>query len=250
MKLQGKTALVTGAGRGIGRAIALALAREGAQVVVADIIGENAESVQREIEAQGVKALAVQVDLTRRPEVNRMVETVLAQFGQLDILVNNAGWDKLEPFLESEEATWEKVLAINFKTVLYTCKAALPAMVARGGGKVVNISSDAGRVGSMGEAVYSGAKGAIIAFSKSLAREMARHQINVNVVCPGLTETALLEESRSAMPKVIEAVTKGIPLRRVGQPEDIAQTVVFLASPSADYITGQILSVSGGLTMV
>jgi len=251
MKLQGKVALVTGAGRGIGRAIALALAREGAQVAVADIIGENAEAVKSEIEAHGVKALAVQVDLTKPAEVTRMVETVLAQFGQIDILVNNAGWDKLEPFLESDEETWEKVIAVNFKGVLRTCKAALPSMVARGaGGKVVNISSDAGRVGSMGEAVYSGSKGAVIAFSKSLAREVARYQINVNVVCPGLTETALLNESRAAMPKVIDAITKSIPLRRTGQPEDIAEAVVFLASPSADYITGQTLSVSGGLTMV
>ncbi len=251
MKLQGKVALVTGAGRGIGRAIALALAREGAQVAVADIIRENTEAVKSEIEAQGVKAIAVQVDLTNPAEVTRMVEAVLAQFGQIDILVNNAGWDKLEPFLESDEETWEKVIAVNFKGVLRTCKAALPSMVARGaGGKVVNISSDAGRVGSMGEAVYSGSKGAVIAFSKSLAREVARYQINVNVVCPGLTETTLLNESRAAMPKVIDAITKSIPLRRTGQPEDIAEAVVFLASPSADYITGQTLSVSGGLTMV
>ena len=251
MKLQGKVALVTGGGRGIGRAIALGLAREGAQVAVADIIGENAEAVRSEIEAQGVKALAVHVDLTKPAEVTRMVETVLAQFGQIDILVNNAGWDKLEPFLESDEETWEKVLAINFKGVLRTCKAALPSMVARGaGGKVVNISSDAGRVGSMGEAVYAGSKGAVIAFSKSLAREVARYQINVNVICPGLTETALLNESREAMPKVIDAITKSIPLRRTGQPENVAEAVVFLASPSADYITGQTLSVSGGLTMV
>jgi len=249
MKLQGKVALVTGAGRGIGRAIALALAREGAQVAVLDIIKENAEAVRSEIEALGVKALAAAVDLTKRSEVNRAVESVIAQFGQLDILVNNAGWDKVEPFLQSEEETWDKVIAINYKAVLYTCKAALPHMVSHGGGKVVNISSDAGRVGSSGEAVYSGSKGAIIAFSKSLAREMSRHQITVNVVCPGLTETALLDESRVAMPKVIDAITKSIPLRRTGQPEDIAQAVVFFASPSADYITGQVISVSGGLTM-
>ena len=249
MKLQGMTAIVAGGGRGIGRALVLALAREGAQVAVADILGENAETVKREVEAGGGKALAFQVDLTNRAEVNRMVEGVLAATGRLDILVNNAGWDKLEPFLDSEEETWEKVLAVNFKSVLYACKAALPAMVAQNKGKIISISSDAGRVGSSGEAVYAGAKAAIIAFSKSLAREVARYQINVNVVCPGLTEAPLLEKSREEAPKVIEAITRTIPLRRTGTPEDIAEAVLFLASPASDYITGQTLSVSGGLTM-
>ena len=249
MKLQGMTAIVSGGGRGIGRALVLALAREGAQIAVADILGENAETVKREVEAGGGKALAFQVDLTNRAEVNRMVERVLAATGRLDILVNNAGWDKLEPFLDSEEETWEKVLAVNFKSVLYACKAALPAMVAQNKGKIISISSDAGRVGSSGEAVYAGAKAAIIAFSKSLAREVARYQINVNVVCPGLTEAPLLEKSREEAPKVIEAITRSIPLRRTGTPEDIAEAVLFLASPASDYITGQTLSVSGGLTM-
>ncbi|HEY4685658.1 MAG TPA: glucose 1-dehydrogenase [Dehalococcoidia bacterium] len=249
MKLQGMTAIVAGGGRGIGRALVLALAREGAQVAVADILGENAETVMREVEAGGGKALAFQVDLTNRAEVNRMVEGVLAATGRLDILVNNAGWDKLEPFLDSAEETWEKVLAVNFKSVLYACKAALPAMVAQNKGKIISISSDAGRVGSSGEAVYAGAKAAIIAFSKSLAREVARYQINVNVVCPGLTEAPLLEKSREEAPKVIEAITRSIPLRRTGTPEDIAEAVLFLASPASDYITGQTLSVSGGLTM-
>jgi len=249
VKLQGMTAIVAGGGRGIGRALVLALAREGAQVAVADILGENAETVKREVEAGGGKALAFQVDLTNRAEVNRMVEGVLAATGRLDILVNNAGWDKLEPFLDSAEETWEKVLAVNFKSVLYACKAALPAMVAQNKGKIISISSDAGRVGSSGEAVYAGAKAAIIAFSKSLAREVARYQINVNVVCPGLTEAPLLEKSREEAPKVIEAITRSIPLRRTGTPEDIAEAVLFLASPASDYITGQTLSVSGGLTM-
>ena len=249
MKLQGMTAIVAGGGRGIGRALVLALAREGAQIAVADILGENAETVKREVEAGGGKALAFQVDLTNRAEVNRMVERVLAATGRLDILVNNAGWDKLEPFLDSAEETWEKVLAVNFKSVLYACKAALPAMVAQNKGKIISISSDAGRVGSSGEAVYAGAKAAIIAFSKSLAREVARYQINVNVVCPGLTEAPLLEKSREEAPKVIEAITRTIPLRRTGTPEDIAEAVLFLASPASDYITGQTLSVSGGLTM-
>jgi 2-hydroxycyclohexanecarboxyl-CoA dehydrogenase len=252
MKLRGKTALVTGGGRGIGRAIAFGLAEEGAQVAVVDILRDNAESVRREIEALGAKGLALEADLTRRAEVTRAVEDTVAQWGQIDVLVNNAGWDRLEPFLESEEETWDRIIAINFKAVLYVCKAVLPHMVERGGGKVVNIASDAGRVGSMGEAVYAGTKGAIIAFSKTLAREMARHRITVNVVCPGLTETPLLQGIRQQSPKterVIDAVTRAIPLGRVGQPEDVAGAAVYLASPAADYVTGQTLSVSGGLTM-
>lgn len=252
MKLKGKNALVTGGGRGIGRAIALGLAQEGAQVAVLDILKDNADAVQREIEAVGVKGLALGADLTRRPEVDRAVGEVIAQWGQLDILVNNAGWDKLEPFLQSEEETWDKIININFKGMLYVCKAALPHMVERGGGRVINIASDAGRVGSMGEAVYAGTKGAVIAFSKTLARELARSRITVNVVCPGLTETPLLQGIRQQSPKserVIEAVTRAIPLGRVAQPEDVAGAVVYLASPAADYVTGQTLSVSGGLTM-
>jgi len=252
MKLRGKTALVTGGGRGIGRAIALGLAQEGAQVAVLDILADNAAAVAREIEATGVKALALPADLTRRAQVDRAVADTLAQFGQIDILVNNAGWDRMELFLDSEEETWDKIIAINFKGILYVCKAALPSMVARGQGKVISIASDAGRAGSTGEAVYAGTKGAIIAFSKTLAREMARHKITVNVVCPGLTETPLLQSIREQSPKtekVIEAVTRAIPLGRVGQPEDIAGAVVYLASPAADFVTGQTLSVSGGLTM-
>jgi len=252
MKLRGKTALVTGGGRGIGRAIALGLAQEGAQVAVLDILADNAAAVAGEIEGTGVKALALPCDLTKRAQVERAVADTLAQFGQIDILVNNAGWDRMELFLDSEEETWDKIIAINFKGMLYVCKAALPSMVARGQGKVISIASDAGRAGSTGEAVYAGTKGAIIAFSKTLAREMARYKITVNVVCPGLTETPLLQSIREQSPKtekVIEAVTRAIPLGRVGQPEDIAGAVVYLASPAADFVTGQTLSVSGGLTM-
>jgi len=253
MKLKGKTALVTGGGRGIGRAIALGLAQEGAQVAVLDILAGNAAAVAGEIGAMGVKALALPADLTKRAQVDQAVADTLSQFGQIDILVNNAGWDRMEMFLDSEEETWDKIIAINFKGILYVCKAVLPSMVARGQGKVISIASDAGRAGSTGEAVYAGSKGAIIAFSKTLAREMARHKITVNVVCPGLTETPLLQGIREQSPrteKVIEAVTRAIPLGRVGQPEDIAGAVVYLASPAADFVTGQTLSVSGGLTMV
>jgi len=252
MSQDGRSAIVTGGGRGIGRAITLALARQGCNVAILDLIEENAQSVKKEVEALGRRALALRVDLTQQSQVEQAVAKVLAEFGQIDILVNNAGWDKLEPFLESQPETWEKIIAINLKSVLYTAKAILPHMVSRGSGKVVSIGSDAGRGGSTGEAVYAATKGAIIAFSKSLAREMARYKINVNVVCPGLTETPLLQEVRDTSEKahkIVDAITRAIPLGRVGAPEDIANAVAFLASPAADYITGQTLSVSGGLTM-
>jgi 2-hydroxycyclohexanecarboxyl-CoA dehydrogenase len=252
LKLRGKAALVTGAGRGIGRAIALALAREGCQVGVADILPESAVAAAAEVDALGVKGLALRVDLTSRAEVERMVGEALAQFGQIDVLVNNAGWDRMGLFLDTDEDTWDRIIAVNLKAMLYVCKAVLPHMVARGAGKVINVASDAGRVGSSGEAVYSATKGAVIAFSKALAREMARHRITVNVVCPGLTETPLLQSLRDQSPKmekILEAVTRATPLGRVATPEEIAGAVAFFASPGADFVTGQTLSVSGGLTM-
>jgi 2-hydroxycyclohexanecarboxyl-CoA dehydrogenase len=194
------------------------------------------------------------VDLTKKAEVDRMVGEIVGRFGSINILVNCQGWDRLEPFVESSEETWEKLLAINFKSVLYTAKAVLPHMISSGvGGKVVNIASDAGRVGSSWEAVYAGSKGAVIAFSKTIAREVARYKINVNVVCPGLTETPLLQAVRTQSEqtgRIIDAVTKATPFRRPAQPEEIAEAVLFFASPAADFITGQTLSVSGGLTMV
>jgi 2-hydroxycyclohexanecarboxyl-CoA dehydrogenase len=253
MDLQDKSALVCGGGGGIGRAVALALARAGAKVAVADIAQDNADKVKREIEGVGVQAMACPVDLAKKADVDRMVAAIVERFGQIDILVNCQGWDRLEPFVESSEETWEKLLAINFKSVLYTARAVLPVMIAHKFGKVVNISSDAGRVGSSWEAVYAGAKGAVIAFSKTIAREVARYNINVNVVCPGLTETPLLQAVRSQSEqtaKIIDAVTKATPFRRPAQPEEIANAVLFLTSPQAGFITGQTLSVSGGLTMV
>lgn len=252
MRLAGRSALVTGGGQGIGRAIALALAREGCGVAVADIQGERAAAVAGEVAAGGATALPVTADLTRRAEVERAVAVTLERFGHLDLLVNNAGWDRMGPFLESDEETWDRILAINLKAVLYTSRTAVPHMAARGSGKVVNIASDAGRVGSSGEAVYSAAKGAVIAFTKALAREVARHGVTVNAVCPGLTETALLQSLRDQSPgmaRILDAVTRATPLGRTARPEEIAGAVVFLASPAADFVTGQTLSVSGGLTM-
>ena len=240
MDLQDKSALVAGGGGGIGRAVALALARAGAKVAVADIAKDNAEKVKCEVQGLGVDAMACPVDLTKKADVDRMVGEIIERFGQIDILVNCQGWDRLEPFVESDEETWEKLLAINFKSVLYTASAVLPHMISHDFGKVVNISSDAGRVGSSWEAVYAGAKGAVIAFSKTIAREVARYNINVNVVCPGLTETPLLQAVRSQSEqtaRIIDAVTKATPFRRPAQPEEIADAVLFL-----DFAAGEVLS--------
>ena len=252
MRLPDKTAFVTGAGRGIGRAIALSLAREGASVAVADIIKDNALAVADTINTAGGKAFCVGVDVTKRTEVESAANLAIERFGAIDILVNNVGWDKFEFFLDSEEDTWDKIIAVNFKSLLYVCKTVLPYMQEHGG-RVINIASDAGRTGSSGEAVYSGTKGAIIAFSKALAREMVRFRITVNVVCPGLTDTPLLHlirgQSERAQ-KVIDGVTRAIPMGRVGTPEEVAAAALFFALPEAGYITGQTLSVSGGLTMV
>jgi len=251
MEGNGRSAIVTGAGRGIGRAIALALARQGNRVAVWDILGENAEAVQEEIENLGGEAIALRVDLTNCQEVGHAVGEVLGRFGAPDVLVNNAGWDRPMPFIETTEEFWDRVLAINLKSQIICTRAVLDPMVKQGYGKIVNIASDAGRVGSTGEAVYSAAKGGVIAFTKTLARELARHRINVNCVSPGPAETPLFEEEfAKGKPGLAEALKKAIPWGRLARPEDIARAVVFLASDEAEYITGQTLSVSGGLTMV
>ena len=241
--LTDKIAIVTGGGQGIGRAIAKKLAAEGATVVVTDLVGQNASQT-----ADGLPgAVAMGVDVTDRQGVQAMADQVVQLFGRIDVLVNNAGWDKASPFVDSEPGDWDRAIAVNLYGVLHTCKAVLPIMAAQGSGAVVNLGSDAGRVGSSGEAVYSAAKGGVIAFTKSLAREMARHQVRVNCVCPGPTDTALF--ASFAGPKLREALTKAIPFRRLGQPADVANVVAFLASDEASFVTGQTVSVSGGLTM-
>ena len=241
--LSGKIAIVTGGGQGIGRAIAEKLAAEGATVVVTDLIERSAIQT-----AEGLPgAVALGVDVTDRRGVQAMADQVAQLFGRIDVLVNNAGWDKASPFTESEPADWDRAIGVNLYGVLHTCKAVLPIMAEQGSGAVVNLGSDAGRVGSSGEAVYSAAKGGVIAFTKSLAREMARHQVRVNCVCPGPTDTALF--ASFAGPKLREALTRAIPFRRLGQPADVANVVAFLASDEASFVTGQTVSVSGGLTM-
>jgi 2-hydroxycyclohexanecarboxyl-CoA dehydrogenase len=241
--LEDKIAIVTGAGQGIGRAIADKLAAEGATVVVTDL--DEASAKQTAAGLPG--AVAIRADVTDRQDVQTAVDRVMQQFGRVDVLVNNAGWDKASPFVDSDPADWDRAIAVNLYGVLHTCKAVLPIMAGQGGGAVVNLGSDAGRVGSSGEAVYSAAKGGVIAFTKSLAREMARHQVRVNCVCPGPTDTALF--ASFAGPKLREALTKAIPFRRLGQPADVANVVAFLASDQAAFVTGQTISVSGGLTM-
>jgi 2-hydroxycyclohexanecarboxyl-CoA dehydrogenase len=249
-RLKGKVAIVTGAAQGIGRAIAMRLAAEGAAVAIADINDAGAAKTAEEIRAAGARALAVKLDVTSPDSAIAAADTVERELGPIDILVNNAGWDKVEPFVDNTTQTWDRVIAINFRGTLNCCKAVVPRMQARGHGKIVTISSDAGRVGSLGEAVYAGCKAGLIGFSKTLARELARNNINVNVVCPGPTDTALLKSAMEGRPKVLEAMARGIPMRRLGQPEDLAGAVAFFVSSDADYATGQVLSVSGGLTMV
>lgn len=249
-KFHQKTAVVTGAGSGIGREAALGLARDGANVVIGDLLLERAEAVAAEINAFGGTAKAVQVDVADADLVRTMVAVTIAQFGRIDILVSNAGWDKVMPFTSTDEGLWDRVIAINYRGHLACAHAVVPHMVEAGSGKIVLVASDAGRVGSSGEAVYSGAKGAVIAFSKALARETARQGINVNCVAPGLTDTPMLSNVSEGNEKLMAAIIRSIPLGRVGTPLEVAQAVLFLASSDADYITGQTLSVNGGLSMV
>jgi 2-hydroxycyclohexanecarboxyl-CoA dehydrogenase len=251
MNLQERVAIVTGSAGGIGRGIALKLASLGAKVVVADIKVDAAEETLSLIKKGGGNGLVLNTDITNRIRVQEMVKATLDQFGRLDILVNNAGWDIIEPFVKNDPDLWDKVIAINLKGPIYCTRAVLDHFVSKQYGKIVNISSDAGRVGSSGEAVYSACKGGVIAFTKTIAREMARYRINVNCVCPGPTDTPLLAEITKGETgaKIIEAMTKAVPFRRLAAPEDISGAVAFLASDEAGFITGQTLSVSGGLTM-
>ena len=250
--LKGKTIIVTGGGGGIGGSTCQRLAQEGAKVAVLDRDLSAAQKTAAQITEAGGTALALACDITQRSEIDAALAQIEAQLGPVDVLVNNAGWDVFKPFTQTNEQEWERLIAINLTGALHMHHAVLPGMVARKSGRIVNIASDAARVGSSGEAVYAACKGGLVSFSKTLAREHARQNITVNVVCPGPTETALLSAVTDTAPnpdKLREAFTRAIPLGRLGQPQDLAGAIAFFASDDAGFITGQVLSVSGGLTM-
>ncbi|MFT3821195.1 MAG: glucose 1-dehydrogenase [Rubrivivax sp.] len=251
--LSGKTAIVTGAGSGIGRAIARRLGAEGVTVGVFDINEASAGETVAQIESVGGKALAVACDITRYEAVTAAVASFEQQTGRgTDILVNNAGWDTPMLFLKTTPDFWAKVTAINWFGPLHMTHAVAQGMSARKSGRIVNIASDAGRVGSSGEVVYSGCKGATIAFAKALARELARSQVTINTICPGPTDTPAMDAfvgTGEQGQKIRDAMVKGVPLGRIGVPDDYPGLVAFLASDDAAFMTGQTISVSGGLTM-
>jgi 2-hydroxycyclohexanecarboxyl-CoA dehydrogenase len=250
--LAGKVAVVTGGAGGIGEAICGRFAEEGARVAVLDVNESGAGEVAARIRDRGGEAQAFAVDLTRQDSVEAAVAAVEDGLGPIEVLVNNAGWDRAAPFLSTDKALWDAVVAVNLYGPLYMHRAVCARMAARGSGRVVNIASDAARVGSSGEAVYAFCKGGLVAFSKTLARELARERITVNVVCPGPTDTALFRDfaGEGERGERLRAVlANAIPFRRLGRPEDVPGIVVFLASDEASFITGQVISVSGGLTM-
>ena len=247
-----RVAVVCGGARGIGRASALALARAGCAVAVADVREDDARQAADELRGPGARALAVSMDVTDGASVAAAMAGATAELGAVEVLVNCAGWDLFKPFTETDEDFWRRVIAINYEGCLRTTQAVVGEMARRGWGRIVNLSSDAGRVGSAQEAVYAGAKGAVIAFTKTIAREFARAGVTANVVCPGPTETDMLSEmvaGAADAERLVGALERAVPMRRLGRPEEVAHAVAFLASEQAGYITGQTLSVSGGLTM-
>ncbi len=252
MKLKDKVAFITGGGRGMGRADCLLLAKEGAVVISCDKIGENAKKVAAEVRDNGGVAEAYDLDITKGDDVRRVVAEVAGKYKRIDVLVNNAGFDDIKPFMQTTEADWDFLNNLNLKGHLHVTHAVLPHMIAANSGAIVFISSDAARVGSTGESVYGAAKAGLIGFTKTLAREEARHGIRVNCICPGLTDTPQFQANLAnpEIGKIMRSVEKWIPLKRFGKPEEIAKVVLFFVSDDSSFVTGQVLSVSGGLTMV
>ena len=245
MNLEGKTAVVTGAASGIGLATAHTLAEAGAYVFLGDIAEQGGAEAAEAIRNRGLKAEFLQLDITDADSISRFKEAALRRH-QVDIVANVAGWDRIEMFIENTPEYWRKIVELNLLGPVTVTRTFLDGMIGRTQGKIVNVSSDAGRVGSLGETMYAGAKGGVIAFTKSLAREVARYGVNVNCVCPGPTDTPLLARVPE---RHREAFIKATPMRRLGKPSEIADAVLFFASRRSDFITGQVLSVSGGLTM-
>lgn len=247
MDFVGRTAVVTGSASGIGRATALLLARSGARVVCADVDAAGGADLEREAKAEGLDIAHLALDLADAISIAAFSAAFHQRYGRADVLVNAAGWDRIQPFVENSDEFMDKVISINLAGPTRLTRTLLPAMIEGGGGTIVNVASDAGRVGSMGETVYAAAKGGMIAFTKSLAREMARYKVNVNCVCPGPTDTPLFHGQPE---KLKDALIRAIPFRRIGAPTEVAEAIAFFAGPRSSYITGQVLSVSGGLTMV
>lgn len=246
--MKGKVAVVTGAASGIGLATAELLARSGARVVMTDLDAGRGKPESERLAAEGLDVAFIAADIVDTASVEALAAEVLSRHGGADMIVNVAGWTSIAPFLQMQPSTWEKIVEINYLGTLRVCQALLPGMIERGGGSIVNVASDAARVGSPNESVYAGAKGAVLTFSKSLAREVARHAITVNCVCPGPTDTPMLNSVRGE--KEREALVKATPMRRLGTSEDVAGAIAFFCSSRARFITGQVLSVSGGLTTV
>jgi 2-hydroxycyclohexanecarboxyl-CoA dehydrogenase len=246
MDFVGKHILVTGAASGIGLATATQFASRGAHVVLTDINEPGGKAASQHLNDQGYTTTFHTLDITSRAETDAVAADVRDAYGRLDVLVNVAGWDISERFIDNSQEYWEKVVAINFMGPIQVTRSFLPLLIESGAGAIVNVSSDAGRVGSSGETVYAGAKGGIIAFTKSLAREVTRDSVRVNCVCPGPTDTPLF---RSQPEKLQAALINAIPMRRLAQPDDIAHAIMYFASEYASFVTGQVLSVSGGLTM-
>jgi len=250
--LKDKVVIITGGAGGIGTALSARFAAEGSKVAIFDLNAASADAVVDGIKTNGGTAIGCAVDITDHDAVNEAVARIEATLGPVDVLVNNAGWDHADRFVNTTPALWQKLISINLVGPLNLHHAVLKGMLERGHGRIVNIASDAGRVGSSGESVYSACKGGIIAFTKTIARETARKKINVNVVCPGPTDTALFKDfagEGESGDKLRGALEKAIPFGRLGQPEDVVGAVCFLASDDAAFITGQVISVSGGLTM-
>ena len=246
--LRDKVAIVTGAGSGIGQAIAMSLAAEGVRLIATDLQGETAEATAAAAAAQGAAAIGMPLDVTDYAQAQAMAEQTVQRFGRIDVLVNCAGAWRVNLFVDSQPEDWALEVNVCFMGVVHCTRAVLDQMMAQPGGKIVNIASDAGRVGEVRQAVYSGAKAAVIGFSKTIAREMGRYNIHVNCVCPGYTKTPATLGHLT--PELEERIARVYPLRKLGVPEDVAKAVTFLASDGASHITGQTLSVSGGYSMV